>query len=149
MEIANQVAKVVEVARSWKGTAYHPTAAIKQVGVSCAHFIAETFNEAIGTRLTERTYSTQWFVNEAKEIYLEGLLEQGFVVTKEQNSGNIVLSKTQYKVYCHAGIIDTWPSIMHITSSKGWEQVKTAYASWYFGQRPDSLLFLTRKEWNG
>ncbi len=42
---ADRQRRLVEVARSWLGTPFHPHAAIRGVGVDCVHLLAEIYRE--------------------------------------------------------------------------------------------------------
>lgn len=150
MTIDEQRLLVTEEAVTWNGTPYHHGVdAVKEAGASCASFICAVFNNALKLGLFVIEYPEQWYLNGHKELYLEELVVQGFVpiTIQEAKPGDLVLSKTVNKYYCHGGIILDWPKVTHCSGTRGVEIVRSAYASWFFAQQPDTLKFMTRKEW--
>lgn len=154
MTIEEQREAVVKEAREWESTPYHHGACIKSVGVSCSWFIASVFNNALGLRLAVVDHFEQWYLSDKNvqaknDLYLDELRKYGFVDIKldKVKKGDLVVSKTSNILYCHGGIILDWPSIIHVAGPRGVELIKSAYASWFFGQDPDSLKFFTRSEW--
>lgn len=147
MTIEEEREAVVAEARGWIGTPYHHGAHVKHAGASCAWLIAEVYNRAIKTEFSVIEYPEQWFLNSKTELYFDGLRAQGFVETTEKDKANIIISRLIYNLYCHGGIITKWPSVIH-TSTRGTQEVKSAYSSWFFGQNPDTLKFLVWKGWN-
>lgn len=156
MIILEERSAVVKEAFTWDGTPYHHGAHVKKAGCSCAWFIAAVYNEALKMNLTVIDYPEQWYmadfyVKNKKELYLEELERQGFIPIKKEEvqSADLAVSKTNNQLYCHAGIIVKWPQVIHVAGGRGCQLAKNLYASWYFAQRPDSLLFYSRKEWHG
>ena len=154
MTIEEQRLAVKEEALTWQDTPYHPNAGVKGAGVCCAWFIAAVFNIALNWNIPFERYFEQWYMNdinikEKRELYLNGLLERGWVIISKDRvkMSDLVLSRTCNKLYCHGGIIADWPAVIHVNSNRGVEHSKSLYSSWFFGQNPDSLIFLTRKEW--
>jgi hypothetical protein len=114
-------AEVCRAALSWDETPYHPNACVKHHGVCCAWFIAGSFNEAVQANLSVPRYSEQWFEHCADEWYIGSLQAAGFreVPQGEQQAADIVVSTLGQKVFCHAGIILSWPErIIHAASSR-------------------------------
>jgi hypothetical protein len=152
-EIKEQCNAVITEAMSWvapKKTAYHHGSAMKGVGVSCSTFIASVFNAAIDTHLTVVDHVEQWYLNAKEQLYLDNLKVQGFVEIErsEVREGDLVVSNTIYEVYCHSGIIQSWPKpapVIHVTRN-GVERVKTLWSSWYFAQKPSTHKFF---RWGG
>jgi cell wall-associated NlpC family hydrolase len=107
---------VVAAARSWLGTPFHDCAAIKGVGVDCAHLIARAYEEAgIIDHVEIERYSPQWFLHHSEELFLGYIERAGAreIAEADANMGDVVMYKIA-RCYAHGGIIVEWPeTIIH------------------------------------
>ena len=106
---------VIKVAREWIGTPYHHNANIKQVGVDCAHLLAQVFMEAgLLAPIDIEHYSPEFMLHRDNELYLAHVMRHSRKIEEnEARGGDLVLYKIG-RVFAHGGIIVDWPqSIIH------------------------------------
>lgn len=159
MTISEQKRAVIDEALSWVGpppwyrivTKYKHGEMLKGVAVGCASFIAATWNNALGTKLTVIPYDEQWYLNAKEQLYLDNLKVQGFVEIPrcEVEAADLVISKPYCDIYSHGAILVDWPTpatIMHC-SVKGVQRVPSLWSSWYFSQRRATHKYFRWGEW--
>jgi cell wall-associated NlpC family hydrolase len=113
---------VVAAAATWLGTPFHDNAAIKGVGIDCAHLLAEAYEEAgIIPHLEIQPYSPQWFLHRSTELFIGYVLAAGAHEIEEPaaQAGDIVMYKVG-RCYAHGAIIVAWPrQIIHAHRPSG------------------------------
>jgi cell wall-associated NlpC family hydrolase len=133
---------VVREARTWLGTPYNLGACVKGVGVDCVQFVAEVY-KAVGLVPCEEEvgiFMHDWFAHTHEELYLLRVLKytKRIVETQAYRSvkalpGDLILTKAaQSKVYNHAGIVLSWPTIIHAISPAVVEVNATTHPMWAF-----------------
>jgi len=151
---------VVEAALSWANpkTPYHDNACVKGHGIDCAWLLAAPFNEALGLSITVPRYPWQWHQApqvkpegvpyRSDEWYLEGLALGGFREIRESQveAADLVISRLTERVYCHGGLIVSWPTrVLHCVYRSGGVVEANAHRSAYFRS---PLKFFSRQEWH-
>src|SRR5260221_244913 len=96
----NQRYAVVQEARTWLGTPYHPAARLKGVGVDCAMlpimvYVAVGILAPIGPFY----YSPDWHMHKSIELYLQEVVKHSKLVEKPK-MGDFVLYKWG-RVFAH------------------------------------------------
>jgi cell wall-associated NlpC family hydrolase len=172
-EIFPQRAAVVRVAKSWEGTPFHHNGAVKGAGCDCSH-LGLSYSEALGVTIEwPKGYDAnpQWFLNadpasgDFKEIYLEGLLKNGFIelsdgqanfepfdpdawIDARKAPGDVAIARLG-RLYAHAAIIEEWPYVIQAEPSvngRGKVCRATAEASWFLTSR--DVKFFSWKAWH-
>jgi len=116
--------EVVAESRSWIGTPYHRRAFIKGVGVDCGLLPYAVYRKfELIPEFTAEWLANDWFANTTQERYLlmiERYLKKLFVTQARRDfrpeflPGNLVVAKVfDSPVFNHAGIITTWPRVVH------------------------------------
>lgn len=114
MSEALERARVVEVARSWIGTPYHPCAQKKRVGVDCGNLPAAVYAEAgLIDPVKIPNYSPQWMLHQRPEMFMNLVLAVG---GREFDGpplpGDFVMFQFG-RCFSHGGIVVSWPTIIH------------------------------------
>lgn len=111
-------AKVVEEAKSWLGTPYHPHGRIKGSGVDCAMLPAEVY-EAVGLipRVVPEHYPIDWHMHRNDEKYMDTVTGHAFR-TDNLFPGNFILYKWG-RCFAHGAIIVAWPVVIHAFVGQG------------------------------
>ena len=118
-------AAAVLVARSFLGTPYVLGGRLKGAGVDCATLLGLYLIEIgavpcdLWSNLT--AYSHDWFLHDANERYLRGLVRFGFGASKSlcrtdasAQPGDVALFRVvNSKVFNHGAIITSWPRGIH------------------------------------
>lgn len=108
--------RIVEVARTWLGTAYHHQAAVKGHGADCAMFVAKVYEEAGATGpIDVAWYTPQWFLHHDRELYAECVEKHAHEIEQgAAQPGDLALFKFG-RTYSHGAIImpPAWPAIIH------------------------------------
>lgn len=118
-------AEAVLVARSFVGTSYVLGGRLKGAGVDCATLLGLYLVE-IGAAppdlwSTLTPYSHDWFLHDANERYLRGLMRFGFEAAEtlcragaHAQPGDVVLFRClRSKVFNHGAIVTAWPHGIH------------------------------------
>jgi hypothetical protein len=172
-EIHRQRAAVVSAALGWLKTPFHHSAAVKGGGCDCSH-LGMSYNEALGVSIVwPKSYVTnpQWFMHadpktgEFKEIYLKGLIENGFIelsdkqrdfkpfrsdawIDAAKEPGDVAITKLG-RLFAHGAIIENWPHVIqaepHI-NGRGMVCRATAEANFFLQQR--EMRFFSWKAWH-
>lgn len=114
--------RVIEIARSWIGTPYHHNAHMKGVGVDCAFFLAEVFQEAqLVDKIPIPHSSPQFMLHRNEELYKKEVANRATEISEnEVQPGDIVLFRIG-RVFAHGAIIISWPDQVihsHIMSGR-------------------------------
>jgi len=105
--------RVIEVARSWLGTPYHPMGRIKKVGVDCLTLLAEVYHEAgVIERVDVPYYPQDWHLHRGQERYQNGLLRYAREINTLPLPSDIALWKFG-RCMSHGAIVIEWPVIIH------------------------------------
>jgi cell wall-associated NlpC family hydrolase len=153
-EVLKQRKSVVDEAITWMRTPYYHGNPVKGSGVSCSWFVAAVYNNALGIHLEVPDHSEQWWLNNAKELYLEGLNQQGFIQIKKEEvkDGDVAVSRFAPIGYCpvynHSGIITKWPEILDVADGWGVRKARNIYSNFFFGSAPDEVQFYSWGEWH-
>lgn len=110
--------RVVEIARTWLNTPYHPEARVKGSGCDCATLLAEVYAESgVVPRFDIEHYSHDWHLHRSEELYLSDVERfAGRVETPEP--GDIAIWKMG-RTFSHGAIVLAWPSIIHAVMGRG------------------------------
>lgn len=104
MSQAEDRARVVAEARSWKGTPYHHAADVKGAGCDCAMLLVRVFIDlGFVERFDPRPYVKDWHMHRSDEKYLGFLLERAHQV-ETPKPGDVILFKIG-RCYAHGGIV--------------------------------------------
>jgi cell wall-associated NlpC family hydrolase len=100
-------ARVVEVARSFIGTPYHPCGAIKGVGVDCGTLLAMVYVEAgVIAAFDPGLYSPQWHLHRRTPRYLNAVAARSREIEAvAAQPGDAVLYKMTKDQFAHGAII--------------------------------------------
>jgi cell wall-associated NlpC family hydrolase len=112
---------VVAEAMTWLGTPWMHASAVKgkSGGVDCGMLLIMSFNNSgIGANITDpRPYKRYWFLHQDDDTYLRFLQEFSYEIALPKTGllpGDIVAFKGHnWKTFGHAGIVTTWPNIIH------------------------------------
>lgn len=114
---------VVEEARSFIGTPYHPCGMVKGVGVDCATFIyLVCLNCGLCPEESIGVFAGDWWCHVTTEVYMLRIARWAKRVGEavayrkvdESRPGDIVLMRAaSSKVYNHGCIVTKWPLIVH------------------------------------
>lgn len=111
-------ARVVEEAKSWLGTPYHPRARLKGIGVDCAMLPAEVYkNCGLIDHVEVEDYPMDWHLHREEEKYLKYVTSRATEVDVEL-PGNLVLYKWG-RCFAHGAIIIQWPIVIHAFIREG------------------------------
>lgn len=118
-------AQAVQVARSFIGTPYVLGGRLKGTGVDCATLLGLYLIE-IGAAPADLwkgldCYHSDWFLHDANERYLRGLMRFGFDAAQTlcradsvAQPGDVALFRVvKSKVFNHGAIVTTWPFGIH------------------------------------
>lgn len=123
---------IVDLAKDWLGTPYHPNARVKGKGggVDCALLLAEVYEQAgLIPHIEPGYYPQDWHLHNADEQYLGWVLKYADEVL-EPAPGDIALyqfgQKTQNpvnsrhtRIISHAAIVIDWPVVIHAVRGEG------------------------------
>ena len=103
---------VVDVALTWLNTGYHHAARLKGVGVDCATFLCEVYEEAgLLPHLELEYYPSDWHIHRETPRYLRQLM-QYVEPTDDPQKGDIAMFKYG-RCAAHGAIVIAWPTIIH------------------------------------
>lgn len=130
----SQRARVVEIARSWKGTKYHHSARIKGVGVDCATIIQAVFEEAgLIPAVDLPAYSPQWHLHRDEEKYLEFIRRFAADVAgppeRAPQPGDVIVWRF-HRAFAHGGIVTAWPLVVHAFIGSGVNEDDALATAW-------------------
>jgi len=172
-EIQRQRHLCVHCAAAWIGTPFFHDGAVKSAGCDCSH-LGMAYSEALQVKITWPTkyiVNPQWFMHadpasgEFKEIYLEGLLDNGFVelsdgqpnfqpfradawIDAKKDVGDVVIARLG-RLFAHGAIIEYWPNVIQAEPyicGRGKVVRATAQANYFLNHRP--LRFFSWKGWH-
>lgn len=104
--------KVIEEARTWKGTPYQHKGRIKGVGVDCGGLLWCVYNQFFGPlKPFPKDYSPDWALHQGREIYQE-FLEQYMVHVLVPKPGGVALFKVG-RCWSHGAIITEKRTFIH------------------------------------
>lgn len=94
---------VIDEARSWKGTPYHHTGRVKNVGVDCGGLLYEVYAQLFVLRPFPKDYAQDWALHRGEELYLNSI---GKYVEQVKNPapGGFGLFKVA-RAFSHAAIV--------------------------------------------
>jgi hypothetical protein len=106
-------ASVIREAESWRGTAFHPEARLKSVGVDCGNFLVGVFG-ACGFSVPQHVghFPLGFNQHEREERFLHLLERFAAQAGDERLPGNIALFRIG-RIYSHGAIIIQWPKVIH------------------------------------
>jgi cell wall-associated NlpC family hydrolase len=105
---------VVEEAKSWLNTPYHPHGRVKGVGVDCAMLLAEVYGPsgaAVVPRIDPGYYSPQFGLHRSEEVFERFALDYAEPVLFAQ-AGDCVLFKYG-RCFSHGGIMVSDTRLVH------------------------------------
>lgn len=118
---ADQRAAVITAARSWLRTPFHDCAAVKGIGVDCAHFLRGAYVEAgLVEPFPIAPYSPQFMLHQDEELFLSYVERFAHEIDEGQaGMGDIVLYRVG-RLFAHGAIIVEWPgAVIHAFKSFG------------------------------
>lgn len=161
-EIINQQRyAVTKEAETWIDTPFYHWACVKgkKGGVDCIHLSA-VYEKVLDINFGEWpvSFPSQWHLHEIStekgkrfsEAYIKSLLDHGFVEIEKSEvlPGDVVLAKIG-RVFCHGGIIVSWPWVIQAESNvygAGKVVRANADANWFLSGK--ELRFFSLKEWH-
>lgn len=109
-------ARVIELAREWRGTPYISNAMVKgrKGGVDCAMILVDVYCEAkiVPPEFDPRPYPPQWHVHRGEERYMDFVKTFAKEIDYEPSPGDVVLFKLG-RLFAHGAIVVAWPRIIH------------------------------------
>lgn len=121
----DQRARVVEIARSWVGTAYHHRGRVRGVGVDCAQLLIEVYAEAgLIERFDTGEYPADWALHRGEEVFL-GWVERFADPTPYPLAGDVVIYRYG-RCYSHGAIVIDDRLMVHSFLGRGVEIVERA-----------------------
>jgi cell wall-associated NlpC family hydrolase len=114
---------IVEEAKSWIGTPYRASGALKGVGINCAQFlfcVAKNAGVLPADAPQPRWYTPQLATNSKEERLIAYVTAYGAIEIAEDDAqaGDIVLYKSG-QAHGHAAIVLDWPQIIHVLPIHG------------------------------
>lgn len=127
-DIEEQRRRVVQEARTWKGTPYHHEGKVRGAGVDCAMLILQSFVGAgLVPAMDVERYTADWHLHRSEEKYLavvEGHLAR--MDDSELSYVDRIAASPNFKVkpgdvlvwrigrtFSHGAIVSDFPSIIH------------------------------------
>jgi cell wall-associated NlpC family hydrolase len=121
--------RVIEIARTYLRTPYHPEGRLKGVGVDCLTLLVNTYEEAkLIDQVKVPHYPPDFMQHRSEEKYLNGLLDYSKEVEAPQ-PGDIALWKFG-RCFSHAAIVIEWPKIIHAQVKVGVVEDNVENAKW-------------------
>jgi cell wall-associated NlpC family hydrolase len=113
--------KVVAEAMTWRGTPWRHAADVKgrNGGVDCGMLLIRSFKDSgvCPELLDPRPYKRLWFLHQDQDTYLAFLQkfskEIDLPATGLQPGDIVAFKREKWKTFGHAGIVTTWPNIIH------------------------------------
>ena len=105
---------VIEEAKTWLRTPFHHHAAIKGVGVDCAHLLRAVYVAAGAVEHFEiQEYPADWFMHKHEEIFAGYMDACGArLVDEKPKPADVVLYRFGH-CFSHGAIVVEWPLIIH------------------------------------
>jgi len=110
---------IVEEAKTWLGTPYHPCADVKGAGVDCGMLLVRVYCDlGLIERFDPRPYPSQWALHQRAELYLELVKRFGRELPEGEapKRGDAALFKFGH-CWAHGAIITDWPNLIHANPS--------------------------------
>ncbi|WP_338847894.1 NlpC/P60 family protein [Massilia sp. W12] len=116
---ADQQNAAVAEARRWLGTPYHHAGKVHGAGVDCVMLLVQAYQAAgvLQQDYDPRPYAKDWHLHRGEELYLLGLSDKAYPINQPE-AGDIALFKFG-RTASHAGIVSTWPCIIHAWAEVG------------------------------
>jgi hypothetical protein len=117
---------VVEVAKSWYGTPYHPCTCLKGIGADCGQILKGVYVEA-GHKFEEGDpiptpvdYNVRTYLHQKSTVYLDIVKKyMREIPESEMKPGDVVVYKIGH-AFAHAAIIVKWPEhVIHSLNPEG------------------------------
>lgn len=104
---------VVNMAKEWLGTPYHPNGDVKGAGVDCIRLIQRCFIDSnIITDFALPHYAPQWALHQTSELLIEGLLTYSHEIFELPQRGDVAVFRIG-KCWGHSSIVVEWPVLIH------------------------------------
>jgi len=118
VDVAVERERVIQIARTWLNTPYHPEARVKGAGCDCATLLAEVYKEAgVIPHFEIEHYPQDWHLHRSEELYLNQVLRFAHEVTAPL-PGDICLWQIG-RTFSHGAIVIAWPSIINAVMGRG------------------------------
>jgi cell wall-associated NlpC family hydrolase len=105
--------RVIDAAKAWIGTPYHPGARLRGIGVDCAQILVAVYSEAGFIPAIETgEYSIQVHLHQEDTQYVDTILEWAVEISESEAApGDLVLYKVA-RAFAHGAIIAEWPGVI-------------------------------------
>lgn len=116
---AEQRIEAVAEATSWLRTPYHHAACKKGGGVDCAFLLIGVFSAprvGLVDFFRPDHYPPDWAMHRDEERYLGWLDQYARPITGEPKPADVAVFKVG-RCFSHAGIVTTWPLMIHASAS--------------------------------
>lgn len=160
-DVSVQRQAVVDEALTWLRTPYISGQMVKGAGCDCLTLLAGTFiNVGLVAPFPIPRYSADWFFNQSKETYLEGLLQ--YCIEQEDPSyipqpGDALLWKFG-NCYSHGALVLDYPQIIHayvgrtcgrenLHQSAYLQYMARRYKGHHYSAEEKPMKVFTFKEW--
>lgn len=121
--------KIIQIAREYIGTPYHPCARVKGAGVDCLTLLSGVWEDAGFIEKADIPhYSPQFMLHRSDELYLGGLEKYAKEITVPKPAG-IAIWKFG-RCFSHAAIITEWPMIIHAYVGKNVQEEDVSITEW-------------------
>lgn len=111
-------AMVIEEARTWLGTPYHPHARVKGAGVDCAMLLIEVYRACnLIPDVDPGHYAPDWHLHRSDELYLKSIIRYAREVP-EPLPGDVALFRFG-RCVSHGAIVIAWPTVIHAYRGEG------------------------------
>lgn len=126
--------RLIEAARSWKGTPYHHNAHVKHVGVDCGQLVIAAHVEAgLIDPIDTGFYTPDWHLHRDEDRYLK--VVEAHLARIDNDDASVdasILENSAYgapsasvivfrvgRTFSHGGIITEWPWFVHAYMPSG------------------------------
>lgn len=108
------VGKVLDEAKSWLRTPYHPCARVKGVGVDCGMLLIEVYSRSgVCPAFDPGSYRPDWHLHRSEEMYLEYVLQYFDEVPLESVKPGDVLVYRYGRTWSHGAIVVGDDTVIH------------------------------------
>lgn len=105
---------VVEIAKSWIGTPYHPHGHVRGAGVDCAWLLIEVYSEAgLIEWFDPGHYPPDWHLHRSEPRYMDWLSKFARPTSGDRMLPGDIIMYRFGRAPAHAGIITDWPMMVH------------------------------------
>lgn len=111
--------RVVDIARTWLGTPYHPHGHRRGAGIDCAWLLIEVYSEAgLIEWFDPGYYPPDWHLHRSDPKYMGWLSRFASPCDGSPLPGDVVMYRFG-RAAAHGGIVTAWPEMIHAYVGQG------------------------------